>query len=189
MVTEMIKKERNINEVTKKYKFFSKSIFNRFNSAKADWVSEVYLYLIDNKIVAFLFMMKEDLKCSFLHYHIKDSEKEYFIEKYPIINEKTNQVFFIYTEESFRKTGIGTKLLKFMFHDLFKRKYRYVWLRKETGSQIYEKLGFVNFLEMIYSIEIDSEKFLRDYELKLGCKKVYLINYFNDIRLVKILGS
>jgi len=49
-----------------------------------------------------------------------------------------------------------------MIDDLSKREYRYVWLKKETDSQIYEKFGFVNFLEMIYSIDIDSKKFLED---------------------------
>jgi predicted acetyltransferase len=91
--------------------------------------------------------------------------------KYPLINKKTNQILFVYTEENFRKIGIATKLLKLMIDDLSKREYRYVWLKKETDSQIYEKFGFVNFLEMIYSIDIDSKKFLEDYELKLGYKK------------------
>ena len=89
----MIKKERNIGEIIKKHNFFSKSIFNKFNEAKSKWISEAYVYLIDNKIVAFLFMMKENLKCAFLHYHIKDNQKEYFIEKYPLVKAevKTNK--------------------------------------------------------------------------------------------------
>jgi len=69
-------------QITYSTKFFSKSILNKFNEAKSKWISEAYVYLIDNKIVAFLFMMKENLKCAFLHYHITDNQKEYFIEKY-----------------------------------------------------------------------------------------------------------
>jgi len=185
----MIKKERNIGEMIKKHNFFSKSILNKFNEAKSKWISETYVYLIDNKIVAFLFMMKENLKCAFLHYHIKDNQKEYFIEKYPLINKKTNQILFVYTEENFRKIGIATKLLKLMIDDLSKREYRYVWLKKETDSQIYEKFGFVNFLEMIYSIDIDSKKFLEDYELKLGYKKNSLIHCFvNELVVMRNLS-
>ena len=184
----MITKEKNINAVMEKYDFFSETIFNKFNGASCKWLSDAYLYFVDNKIVSFLLMMKEDLKCSFLHYHIENEKhREYFIEKYPIINRKTNQVFFIYTEETFRKKNIATKLLEFMFNDLLDREYFYVWLRKETSSQIYTKLAFLNFLDMIRSMNIDSESFLNDYKLKVGYEKESLINMYNDTRLVKQL--
>jgi hypothetical protein len=76
-----------------------------------------------------------------------------------------------------------------MIDDLSKREYRYVWLKKETDSQIYEKFGFVNFLEMIYSIDIDSKKFLEDYELKLGYKKNSLIHCFvNELVVMRNLS-
>jgi hypothetical protein len=46
-------------QITYSTNFFSKSILNKFNEAKSKWISEAYVYLIDNKIVAFLFMMNE----------------------------------------------------------------------------------------------------------------------------------
>lgn len=89
---------------------------------------------------------------------------------------------------TFRRKGIATKLLKFMIDDLSDRGYEYVWLKKETSSQIYEALGFVNFLEAIYQIDIDTEAIILDFKQKQGCEKKTLITRYGDTRLVKILG-
>lgn len=188
-VKQMIKKEKNIAEIMEKYEFFSNNISNKFNEAKSDWISESYLYLVDNEIVAFMVMMKENLRCGFLHYHISDTQKEYFVSKYPTLNRKINQVLYLYTEEIFRNMGIATKLLKFMFYDLSNRGYQYVWLKKETSSRLYEKLGFVNFLEMIYLMNIDSKQFFEDCELKFGHEKTFLVNFYNDKRLVRDISK
>jgi len=93
----MIESYKDINQTTKN-EFYSKDVFDKFNEATCKWVSESYVYLIDSKIVAFMLMMKEDLRGGFLlHYHISNDQKEYFIKNYPLINKKTHQVLFVYT--------------------------------------------------------------------------------------------
>ncbi len=188
--TAVIKNEVNIDIVIKKYEFASEDILSRFRQVKSPWITEAYVYLVGNRVASFVVMMAEDLKCGFLHYHIDAEHKEYFIRNYPILNKKTNQILYVYTDVDYRRNGLATRLVDFVLKDMFKRDYSYVWLKKETDSQIYEKLGFKDFLKATNEIlSSDSGRFFQDYQQKFGYSKFSLIRRYNDIRLVKVLAE
>jgi len=159
---------------------------SRFYGSLNQWITDIYLYLIENKIVAFSTLMKENLKFGFLDYHIKDEQKEYFINNYPIINQKTNQICYLYVSKNFRNLNIATQLLDFIFTDLKQRAYVYVWLIKETQSNIYNKFDFKSFVKMLESLQI-KKKFLEDYKSKCKHDEEKLNNYYGDQRVVKKL--
>ena len=180
----MIRSEIDIDIVTEKFEFASEKIMSKFRGAKNSWATEAYVYLLDKKIVSFVLMMEEDLKCGFLHYHINEEHKDYFIVNYPVINRKTNQILYVYTEVNFRRKGMASRLVEFVISDMSNRNYSYVWLKKETDSQIYNRLDFQNFIDAMHEIFIDAEAFFREYEKKFGYKKSSLIDRYNDVRLV-----
>lgn len=183
----MIKKERDMDLVSKEYAFVNDATLRRFDLAKNPWVTECYLYLIDEKIASFLVMMDEKLTFGFLHYHVPDEHKDYFIKQYPSINKKTNQIIYVYTSDDFRRTGLATKVIDFMCNDMQESGFRYIWLKKETKSAIYEKLGFQHFQKVISEIIADPEDFFTQYEQVTGLNRDSLISKYGDKRLVKVL--
>jgi GNAT superfamily N-acetyltransferase len=184
----MIKNEINIELLIEKYEFISEDILGKFREVKSPWITEAYVYLVGNRIASFAVMMKEDLRCGFLHYHIGNEHREYFAENYPALDKKTNQILYIYTDANYRRNGIASRLLDFILNDLLRRNYSYVWLKKETHSRIYEKHGFQDFLKATCEILIDPGRFLREYGQKTGYNELSLIKRYNDIRLVKVLA-
>ncbi len=166
--------------------FISNDIQSLFKIAMSQWVSDIFIAKIENKVVSFCFLMKEDLECGFLHYHIQDEFKLYFIKKYPMLHQKTNQVLYIYTSENFRKKGIATDLLNFVIQNLKNKNYHFLWLKKETSSNIYDNLDFFNFIEILEVLKI-KENFLDDYKKICNLNEQKLLQGFGDIRLVKIL--
>ena len=186
--TVTIENEVNIELIIKQYEFVSEEILSKFREVKNRWITETYLYLVNHRIVSFVVMMEENLKCGFLHYHIASEHKEYFIKNYPALDKKINQILYVYTDVNYRRNGLATQLIDFVLKDMFKRNFNYVWLKKETHSQIYEKLGFKNFLKATEEIlSNDAEQFFQDYKQRFGYDSVSLIRRYNDIRLVKIL--
>jgi ribosomal protein S18 acetylase RimI-like enzyme len=167
--------------------FISDEIRTKYRFLSSDSVTDVYTYLIDNKIVAFLILKAEELKCGFLHYHISHKMRDYFAEEYPQIDQPTNQIYYLYTEESLRRRGIASLLLEYVFDDLKNQGYKSIWLKDESRSCIYYSKGFVNFIEGIRETGIDVTAFLCDYEQKVR-ENSYLINGHGDTRLVKILN-
>lgn len=169
--------------------FSSDEVKSRFTMARNPWVTEVYIYLINNRVVSFLFMMEENLECGFLHYHIAAEHKECLINKYPVLNGKTNQIFYVYTDVAYRRKGIASALLRFVCDDMSQRSYSYIWLKKETASSVYKHVGFENFLSAIQRLFADPDEFISDYQSALGCDKLSFIKKYNDVRLVKLLGD
>lgn len=166
--------------------FISRDIQSLFKTAMSQWVSDIFIAKIGNKVVSFCFLMKEDLECGFLHYHIQDEFKPCFIKKYPILHQKTNQVLYIYTSESFRKKGFATNLLNFVVQDLKNKNYHFLWLKKETSSNIYHHLNFFNFVDILEVLKI-KEDFLDDYKKICNLNEQRLLRGFGDIRLVKMI--
>lgn len=114
---------------------------------------------------------------------IDDITKQKF---YSILNQKTSQIYYLYVSTKYRKQNIASELLKFLFYDLRKRDYKFVWLINETISTIYEKFHFVDFSGILKQLNI-KESFLKDYYLKCGYTENKLINYYGDRRVVKKL--
>jgi len=167
-------------------KFVSDDTKSKFKIAMNKWVSDIFVSITDNQIVSFCFLMKEDLECGFLHYHIPNESKYFFIKKYPIIHQKTNQVLYLYTSEKFRKQGIATHLLRFIIEDLKSRDYHFLWLKKETSSNIYYDLEFFNFVDILNLLGVQKE-FLVDYKKICHLGKSKLLYGYGDTRLVKNL--
>ena len=175
----------NISEKDNQH-FISADIQSQFKTAMNQWVSDIFIATIENRVVSFCFLMKENLECGFLHYHIPNEFKPYFIKKYPMLHKKTNQVLYIYTSKSFRKKGIATDLLNFVIQDLKSKNYHFLWLKKETSSNIYYNLNFFNFVDILEILKI-KEDFLNDYKNICNLSEQQLLRGFGDIRLVKMI--
>jgi len=158
----------------------------KFYDSLNQWVTSFYLYTINSKIISFCMMMEENLIFGFLHYHVSSQYNNYFINNYSILNQKTSQIYYLYVSTKYRKQNIASELLKFLFYDLRKRDYKFVWLINETISTIYEKFHFVDFSGILKQLNI-KESFLKDYYLKCGYTENKLINYYGDRRVVKKL--
>lgn len=184
---KLIVNEKNNNTVLEKYEFDSADTKNAFSIGNSPGVTEAYLYLIDKQVASFALMMKEELEFGFLHYHILDEHKADFIKAYPVLDGKTNQVLYIYTAQSRRRTGLASAVLDFLLNDMKKRDYRFVWLRDESGSKIYKNLGFWNFQESIPELLSDPESFFQKYEETTSFDRSRLKDRFGDVRLVKSL--
>ena len=188
-----IEESGNFESITKSKKliekedFVSKDIEFKFNGTMMKYVSDVYVCKSNNKIISFCLLMKEELECGFLHYHIPSEHRDYFSKKYPNINQKTNQVLYIYTANDFRKKGVASRILEFIVNDLKKRDYKFLWLIKETSSYIYDKMDFVNFLDILSVLKIDEDEFLNDYQKICGYSRERLLNFYGNRRLVKVL--
>jgi len=168
--------------------FVSDKIRINYEHAFASWVTAAYLLFESDKVVAFCLMKDENLSGGFLHYHIPADQRRYFIDTYPLIDQKTNQIFYVYTDNNFCNKGFGTHLLRYVISNQKIKGYRSLWLKRETNSRIYENLSFCDFLEGTKKLlDTEFDDFVKDYEQYIGSENL-LLNKFGDQRLVYLLS-
>ena len=165
--------------------FFSNKLYEKWKHVCSPIVTDFYFYYENHHVIAFVSILKENLKFGFMHYHLPDNARDKFCQSYPEFNQMTEQIHYIYTEPSFRKKGIATNLLNFVENDLKNKGVVYLWLKKETTSNIYKNQGYMDFPSTIEEILINPILFYRELYDSTKINRESIISHHGDCRLVK----
>lgn len=136
------------------YPFYSMELEQQYLHALHKHLSFYYLLMRNNVIISFAFFMDEstNLVLGFLEYQVFDQGKRSSLsKKFPALSKKTLYLNYIYTDHLFRSQHLTTWFIRQV---ISKEKliFDYIWLRRETSSNLFDQCGFMNFRSAVEKI-------------------------------------